>query len=125
MGRKSFEAMERPLPGRLNVVITRNNNWDADGVIRVSGLEEAYKVAETANTNEIFVIGGGEIYKLAIEGADRIYITRVHAVFEDADAFFPEIDPDKWRMISNHDFDADEKHAYAYSFQVWEKRILK
>jgi len=122
MGRKSFEAMGRPLPGRVNIVITRNNNWNADGAIRVSNLEEAYKEAEKVNTKEIFVIGGGEIYKLALNSANRIYLTRVHADFEDADAFFPVIDDHEWKLVSNLDFAPDEKHAYAYSFQVWDKK---
>jgi len=122
MGRKSFEAMGKPLPGRINIVITRNPNWQAEGAIRVSSLPEAYKEAEKANTKEIFVIGGGEIYKLAMETADRIYITRVHAQFKDADAFFPGIDEKKWKLTSHHDFETDDKHAYSYSFQVWDKR---
>lgn len=121
MGRKSFEAMGKPLPGRMNIVITRNPAWKAEGVTRAASLEDAYREAEKANTKEIFVIGGGEIYQLAMEGAGRIYITRVHAQFENADAFFPAIDREKWQLVSNHDFLMDDKHAYAYSFQVWDK----
>jgi dihydrofolate reductase len=71
--------------------------------------------------NKLFIIGGGEVYKQSMDIADTIYITRVHAVLE-GDAFFPVIEETKWRLDSNEDFPADDKHAYAYSFQVWKKR---
>jgi dihydrofolate reductase len=85
-------------------------------------IEEAIKKAETTNCKEIFVIGGGEIYWQSMDNADRIYLTRVHKDFPDADAYFPDIEEDRWKLISNEDFEADAKHAYAYSFQVWEKK---
>lgn len=122
MGRKTFEALGKPLPGRVNIVITRQQDWKPDGLIVTASLEEALAKAAEANFKEGLVIGGGEIYKLAIEKADIIYITRVHASFEDADAFFPEIDEAKFELASNEDFEKDEKHAYAYSFQKWVRK---
>ena len=121
MGRKTFEAVNKPLPGRFNIVITRQADWNADGVIVATDLKDALKKAKATNCNEIFVIGGGEIYKPAIEMADKIYITRVHAIL-DGDTFFPVIDETKWHLVTNQDFGVDEKHAFAYSFQTWERK---
>ena len=121
MGRKTYESVDKPLPGRFNIVITRQADWKAEGVIVSKGLQDALQKASETNCNEVFVIGGGEIYKWAIDIADKIYITRVHADFE-ADTFFPVIDEIKWKLTSNSDFEVDEKHKYAYSFQVWERK---
>lgn len=120
MGRKSFKAINKPLAGRTNIVITRQADWKAEGVIAVKNIEDAIKKAEEANARQVFILGGGEIYRQSMDIATTIYLTRVHAVL-DGDTFFPEIDTGKWQLISNEDFNADEKHAFAYSFQVWEK----
>lgn len=122
MGRKTFESVNKPLPGRFNIVITRQTGWKADGVIVAADLNEAITKAAETNCKEAFVIGGGEIYKQAIETADTIYITRVHAVIEDADTFFPEIDKSKWQQVSVEEFESDLKHRFAYSFQKWLKK---
>ena len=123
MGRKSFESIDsQPLNGRVNIVITRQKDFKAPGAVVVGSLDDAIFVASEHDYNELMVLGGGEIYKEAMPKADRIYITRVHAVFEDADTFFPEIDTNKWELTSNEDFQVDEKHAYPYSFQVWNKK---
>jgi dihydrofolate reductase len=121
MGRKTYESVDKPLPGRFNIVITRQPDWKAAGVIVAADLNDALKKAAETNCNDIFVIGGGEIYKQAMEIADKILITRVHANF-DADTFFPEIDESKWQLVANQDFGVDEKHKYAYSFQTWERK---
>ncbi len=120
MGRKTFESTGRPLPGRTNIVITRREDWNADGVIVVNDMEKALKAAADTDAKEAFIIGGGEIFKDNITKVDKIYITRVHAVVE-GDAYFPEIDPSQWKLISNLDFSADERHNYAYSFQLWQR----
>lgn len=122
MGRKTFESLSgQPLPGRFNFVITRNKAWDPhnDKVRVASGLEQAISLAGETDCKECFVIGGGEIYKEAMPMADRIYLTRVHAVVE-GDTYFPAIDEKVWEMKSRLDFPADDKHIYSYSFQVWE-----
>ena len=121
MGRKTFESVNKPLPGRFNIVITRQKDWKAEGVIVATDLNDAINKAKETNSKEFFVIGGGEIYKQAIEIADRIYITRVHAKLE-GDTFFPVIDENKWKLVSHQDFSADDKHKYAYSFQTWKKK---
>ena len=121
MGRKSFEALNKPLAGRTNIEITRQTEWNAPGAIKATDLEDAIKKGKATNAKQLFIIGGGEVYKQSMDIADTIYITRVHAVLE-GDAFFPVIEETKWRLDSNEDFPADDKHAYAYSFQVWKKR---
>ncbi len=121
MGRKTFESVNKPLPGRFNIVITRQQGWNAEGVIVATDLNDAVKKAGESNCKETFIIGGGEIYKEGFEIADKIYLTRVHANI-DGDTFFPVINEDKWRLTSSQDFTTDEKHAFAYSFQVWERR---
>ncbi|MGC4034502.1 MAG: dihydrofolate reductase [Chitinophagaceae bacterium] len=122
MGRKTLEALGKPLKGRKNIVITKNKNFSADDVIKVESLSDAFFVAKEMDVKEVFVIGGGEIYKLALPKADRIYITRVHANPDDADTYFPEFSEADWKMTSRKDYDADEKHVYSYSFQVWERK---
>lgn len=120
MGRKTFEAVNKVLPGRVNIVITRQENWQADHVVVAKNLEDALEKAKATNCKELFIIGGGEIYRQGMPLADKIYMTRVHTVLE-GDAFFPVIDEPAWKLKDNLDFNADEKHQYAYSFQVWEK----
>jgi len=120
MGRKTFEAVNKPLPGRINIVVTRQPGWKAENVITATDLQDALQKAKETNCNEIFVIGGGEIYKQSMEIADKIYITRVHATLE-GDTFFPVIDEIKWKLTRNQDFETDEKHIYSYSFQTWER----
>jgi len=121
MGRKTLEALGKPLKGRKNIVITRQS-LNTDGAVIVKSLEEALSAAKEMDVKEVMVIGGGEIYKLALPKANRIYITRVHAKPEDADTFFPEFSEKEWKLVSKKDYDADSKHEYAYSFQLWERK---
>ncbi|RYE21153.1 MAG: dihydrofolate reductase [Sphingobacteriales bacterium] len=120
MGRKTFESVNKPLPGRLNIVITSNADWKFDTVKTATGLQEAIDIATAENFKEIFIIGGGEIYKQAMPMANVIYMTRVHTNLE-ADTFFPEIKTNEWQLIRKDDVSKDEKHAYDYSFERWEK----
>lgn len=120
MGRKSFESVGKPLPGRVNIVITKQVEWKAEGAIVVNSFEQAFKEAEATNCKEWFIIGGGEIYKQSLDMIQRIYITRVD-VSPDADTYYPEIDTSIWKEISSQHFEADDKHAYSYSFEIWEK----
>jgi dihydrofolate reductase len=122
MGRKTFESVNKPLPGRFNIVITRQADWKMDGVIVAANLEDAINKAAATNCKEAFVIGGGEIYKEAMDITHNIYLTRVQAVIEDADTFFPVIDESKWMIADSESFDADAKHAYAYKFEKWVRK---
>lgn len=122
MGRKTFESMgSKPLSGRKNIVITRKPGWNAEGVSVVSSVDAAAALAEGMNYKEIFIIGGGEIYLIAFERADKIYMTRVRADLE-GDTYFPVIEKSDWSLVSKTDNPADEKHAYAFSFQLWERK---
>jgi dihydrofolate reductase len=120
MGRKTFESLGKPLSGRKNIVITRQTGWKANGAIGVQSIEDAFFVAQQADVNEIMVIGGGEIYKTLFDKAKRIYLTRVEAEPE-ADTFFPVLLREQWRLISQQNFEADEKNLFNYSFQIWDR----
>ncbi len=120
MGRKTFESLGKPLPGRKNIVITRQAGWKAEGTVAVKKIEDALFVASETDAKEIMVIGGGEIFRSLFDKAGRIYMTRVEASPE-ADTFFPVIDPKHWWLISQKQHEADEKHAYNYAFEIWER----
>ena len=120
MGRKTFESLGKPLSGRKNIVITRQLNWKAEGAVVVKSIEDALFVARETDAKEIMVIGGGEIFREIFDKAKRIYMTRVEAEPE-ADTYFPVIDPNNWWLASQKNHEADEKNAYNYSFQVWER----
>jgi dihydrofolate reductase len=120
MGRRTFESLKKPLSGRKNIVISRQPDWQAEGTVTVKNLDDALFVASQTDANEVFVIGGGEIYRLALIKAKRIYLTRVEAKPE-ADTFFPELDPEIWQLVSRKDYEADEKNSYPFSFQIWER----
>ncbi|WP_417861056.1 dihydrofolate reductase [Winogradskyella sediminis] len=120
MGRKTFESFPKPLPNRTHIVITRQTDYKVpSGVIVVNSLNDALDAARS--DKQPFVIGGGEIYKQAMPLVDKLEITRVHAEFDNADTFFPEIDKTKWQEVSRTTHDADEKHAYAFSFITYLK----
>jgi dihydrofolate reductase len=121
MGRKSFEALGKPLKGRKNFVITRNKDWTAEGVQTVQSIDHAITLAAQTDAREIFITGGAEIFRAALPSADKIYLTLVHGNF-DGDAFFPELDKDVWKLTSNRVCEPDEKNLYALSFQVWERK---
>ena len=123
MGRKTFASLEnKPLSGRFNIVITNHpETLQALGPIKTAGsLEEAIQSAATTDAKEAFIVGGGKVYAESLPMADKIVLTRVHTTLE-GDAFFPVFSENEWKLFSNIDFAADEKHQYAYSFQVWER----
>ena len=121
MGRKTFDSIGKPLPGRKSIVITRNKDWQHDNVSVVHSVEEAIELAKQDDIKEIFVIGGAEIFNTSFDQADRLYLTRVHQEVE-GDVYFPAIDEAKWKLVSAKRFEADEKNAYAHTFQVWERK---
>ena len=121
MGRKTYESFGKPLRGRRNIVITHNKDWKAEGVEVASSIEEAIEMAKESAVKEIFIIGGGEIFKTILSRANRIYLTRIYHSF-DGDAYFPEIKENEWQLVKERRCEADEKNAYAHSFQVWERK---
>ena len=121
MGRKTFESFPKPLPNRTHVVITRQNSYTVpDGVVVVNTLEDAIDVAR--KDQQPFIIGGGEIYRQALPLADKIELTRVHARFDEADTFFPELDLSQWKEMKRTTHDADDNHQYAFSFITYERK---
>ena len=118
MGRKTFESIGRPLPGRDNIVITRNKTFAADGITLVHSVESALEAAK--KYDEVMIVGGDSFYQQMLPSSDRLYITEVHHDFE-ADAFFPEIDLTQWREVSRVAHKADAKHLYDYSFVSYER----
>ena len=123
MGRKTYESLDGPLTNRTHIIITRQENYaekvDANCCIVVDNIEDA--IAKSASEDETFVIGGGEIYKLALPLADKIELTRVHGTFE-ADAYFPEIDENKWNLVNEDYHPKDEKHNFDFTYQTFMKR---
>ena len=120
MGRKTFDALGKPLAGRQNIILTKQTDWKTEGAVTVKSFDDALFLGKEMDVKEMMVIGGGEIYKMAFEKTKRIYITRVDAELE-GDTYFPVIDPKLWKLVSQKDHEADEHHQYNYSFQVWEK----
>lgn len=122
MGRKTYESMGRPLKGRTNIVITSNPDY-APGNDVVVADSIARAVAESGKTDakECYIIGGGEIFRQAVPLAHRIYMTRVHTNM-DGDTFFPEIDKNEWLLTSSTPFPADARHAFSYSFEIWQRK---
>ena len=118
MGRKTFDEVKRPLPNRRNVVISRDPSFRPDGVTVVPSLEAA--LALGATLEEVFVIGGGEIYRLALPSADRLYLTVVHASVE-GDTTFPDFDPTAWSLDEEVFHPADERHPMSFSFRTYSR----
>ena len=121
MGRKTFDTFPRPLPNRKHLIITRDTVYSVphESCEVVHSLEAALRAP--SENEKVFVIGGGEIYRQALPLATRIELTRVHGTFE-ADTFFPEIDPDRWVQVQSSHHPADERHAYAFTFQTFVPR---
>jgi len=119
MGRKTYDSIGRPLPNRRNIVITRKADLQIENVEIVNSLDEAISLC--ANENEVFIIGGAEIYKNAILLGNRIYLTTVHQEYE-ADVFFPEINADEWSETYREYHAADEKNSVAYTFSTLERK---
>ena len=120
MGRKTYESIGKPLPNRVSVIITRNEDFKAEGCIVVNSLEKALEYCKQNNETEAFVIGGGEIYNMASEVADLFYITEVDASLE-ADVFFPELKEKSFKEIFREKHTVDEKHVYNYDFVTLER----
>jgi dihydrofolate reductase len=121
MGRKTFESIGKPLPGRQSIIITRDKNFSFEGIIVVHSLEDAISVAKGTGTDEAFFIGGGEIYQLVQPLCDKLYITEVHTI-TNGDTFFKIENPELWKESERISHDVDEKHALAFDFVDFEKK---
>jgi dihydrofolate reductase len=120
MGRKTWESIGRPLPGRRMVVITRQSGYQADGVQVAGCLDDALALARAAGDEEAFIIGGAEIYRLALPLADRLYLTRV-LVPVDGDTTFPEFDASRWRLVESEQHPADDANEFPVCFECYER----
>jgi len=119
MGRKTFESIGKPLPNRTSIIITRQADYTAEGCIVVNSLDEA--LSKVKDDQEAFIIGGGTIYKEAIDKADKLYLTLVHGKFE-GDTFFPEVDTKAWESRKREDFMPDAKNEHPYSFIDFDRK---
>jgi dihydrofolate reductase len=119
MGRKTFDSIGRPLPGRHNIVVTRDAEYRRDGVTVVRGIDDAERAA--AGAEEIMIIGGAELFRLFLPRAGRVHLTRVHGEVS-GDVFWPALDESRWQVVHREERAADEAHAYAMTFEIWEKR---
>lgn len=120
MGRRTYESIGRPLPNRTNIVVTRQTDWQADGCETAQSVPAALERASQLD-EEVFVIGGAEIYRQALPAADTIYLTEVHHSFE-GDVTFPELDRAVWREEARQRHEADDKHAYPFTFVTLRRR---
>jgi dihydrofolate reductase len=117
MGRKTYESIGRPLPGRETIVISRSAESIPDVVV-VDTLDSAYNAV---TTEDVYIAGGGEIYKLALSTVDEVVATEIHATFPQAEVFFPELTDDVWSEVSRISHDVDVKNKYPYDFVVYER----
>ena len=120
MGRKTYDSIGKPLPGRTSIVVSRNPNLSIEGVLVANTFEEALEKAAFTGADEVFVIGGGNIYEESLQLADKIYLTDVHTVI-DGDTFFYLPNKAEWKEVANTNHPADERHAFAFDFIDLEK----
>lgn len=127
MGRKTFESIGKPLPGRSNIVVTRQPDWQAEGVIRCSSLDEALIQGETVaaenNVDEVMIIGGAQLYHASLDRADRLYLTEIHKNVT-GDAYFPSVEKSQWCEVSRKEGELSPVGNLSYSFVVY-NRVTK
>ncbi|MEK3886105.1 dihydrofolate reductase [Bacillus sp. FSL K6-3431] len=120
MGRKTFESIGRPLPGRTNIILTRDSDYKQEGCLVFHSKNELLQWADE-NSYEVFITGGSEIFKLFIDEVDQLYVTKIHATFE-GDTYFPKLAWQEWTIVSNNKGLKDEKNPYDYYFQKYKKK---
>ncbi|MFQ1649526.1 type 3 dihydrofolate reductase [Aeromonas veronii] len=121
MGRKTFESIGRPLPGRRNLVISRNPDYQAEGIEMVGSVEAALALLAGSSVEELMVIGGGHLYAEMLPSADCLYLTRIDLAVE-GDTRFPAFDDGQWQRVDCESHPADEKNPHPYSFETWQRR---
>lgn len=123
MGRRTFESFPKPLPGRLHVVLSRQELYLPEGVMLTHSLSEGLAILKAQNTEESFVIGGAVLFEEAMPFIQKAYITRVQTKVPDADTFFPEMNFSEWQLVSRTERASDEKNAFDMIFELWERKI--
>jgi dihydrofolate reductase len=122
MGRKTYQSLGKPLPGRLNIVLSNQTDLSLpDGVLLYNNMQDAITRLQQEQTDEAFIIGGSKVFEDALSYIRYMYLTRVHTTVSDADAFFPSVDYTQWKKIWSEAHLADEKHKYAFDFEKWER----
>lgn len=122
MGRKTFASIgNKPLPGRPTIIITRNPTFEANGCWVVDDIDQAFAIAAAEGQEEVYILGGAQIYEKTIGLADKMFITEIKSTF-DGDAFFPEIDANKWLEVAREEFESDEKNKYPYAFVEYRRK---
>ena len=121
MGRKTYDSIGRPMPKRHNIIVSRDTSRTIDGCDVVGSVQEALELATKDGMAEAFVIGGAQLYQQALPLIDRLYFTRVHTVVESGDTFMPEVDWSQWKKVSSIVHPADDKHAFAFTMEVYER----
>ncbi len=123
MGSNTYLSIGKPLPNRTNIVITsqQNPSWNHEGIILVNSMESAIGKAKSLNVSDAYIIGGASIYKQAIHLCNKIFITKIDLEIEKADAFFPTLNQEEWKLISEEKHEADEKNKWNYSFAIYQR----
>lgn len=121
MGRKTYESIGRPLPNRTTIAITRQETFNPEGILVSHSLEEAILKAKSISREDIYIVGGAEIYQMSLAVADQILVTQLHDIF-DGDTYFPEIPLDTWEIVSREKGLTDEKNKFQYSFLTYQKK---
>jgi dihydrofolate reductase len=122
MGRKTFESIGKPLPGRTTIIVTRQEDYQAEGCIVVNSLEEAIAKGKELDSDQVSIVGGAEIYKQVLPYVDTLYLTEVHHAF-DGDTFFPELKQEEWQEVSSESHQPDEKNKYTYTFKELRRKV--
>jgi len=125
MGRLTMSALKKPLPNRRNIVLSSNPNIILPGFEWAKTVEQAILMASKTVKEEIYIIGGGKVYEATKDLINKLYITEVDAIFEDADTFYPEIDYAEWELIFEEQHEKDEKHKYDFTFKVYDKKVIE
>lgn len=120
MGRKTFESLPGALPTRVHIVLTKNRKYGKEDAVVVYSMDEALQKAKSKK--DVYIIGGGEIYKQGLKIADKMELTRVHSEFPEADTFFPDFSKDEWELVSEEKHEKDEKHKYDYTYETWVRK---
>ncbi len=121
MGRKTYESIGRPLPNRTTIAITRQAEFKPEGIITVNSMDEAILKAKSISREDIYIVGGAEIYQLSLAHADQILVTQLHDIF-DGDTYFPEIPTDTWEVVARERGITDEKNKFQYSFLTYQRK---
>lgn len=119
MGRKTFESIGKPLPNRTNIIISRNPEFRVEGARVFENIPQAIQFCESKAYDEIFFIGGAEIYQQCLQWSDKLYLTKVHTTIQNGTAFFPEIDWNQWKLIDDHHYPADEKNSFDHTIEIY------